>query len=39
MNSEDSKTSGPHVIILKVTDKLDLRRGDKNVALSCIYYT
>ena len=32
MNSENSKTSEPHVLIL--TDKLDLRRGEKNVALS-----
>ena len=28
-NSENSKTSGPHVLILKVTDKFDLRRGEK----------
>ena len=34
MNSENSKTSEPHVLILKLTDKLDLRRGEKNVALS-----
>ena len=41
MNSEKSKTSEPHVLILKLTDKLDLRRGGKNVALSnfSIYYT
>ena len=41
MNSENSKTSEPHVLILKLTDKLDLRRGEKNVALSklSIYYT
>ena len=29
MNSENSKTSAPHVLILKVTDKLDLRGGEK----------
>ena len=29
MNSENSKTSEPHVLILKLTDKLDLRRGEK----------
>ena len=29
MNSENSKTSEPHVLILKLTDKLDLRRGAK----------
>ena len=41
MNSENSKTSELHVIILQLTDKLDLRRGEKNVALSklSIYYT
>ena len=41
MNSENSKTSEPHVLILKLTDKLDLRRGEKNIALSnlSIYYT
>ena len=41
MNSENSKTSKPHVAILKLTDKLDLRTGNKNIALSnlSIYYT
>ena len=41
MNSESSKTSKPHVLILKLTDKLDLRRGEKIIALSnlSIYYT
>ena len=34
MNAENSKTSEPHVLILKLTNKLDLRRGEKNVALS-----
>ena len=29
MNSENSKTSEPHVLILKLTDKLDLRKGEK----------
>ena len=33
MNSENSKTSEPHVLILELPDKLDLRRGEKNVAL------
>ena len=32
MNSENSKTSKPHVLILKLTDKLDLRRGEKSIA-------
>ena len=41
MNSENSKTSEHHVLVLKLTDKLDLRRGQKTVALSnlSIYYT
>ena len=41
MNSEKSKTSKPHVLILNVTDKVDLRRGAKSVALSNLstYYT
>ena len=34
MNSESSKTSEPHVLILKLTDKLDLRIGEKIIALS-----
>ena len=40
MNSENSKNSEPHVLILKLTDKLVLRWGEKNVALSSIstYY-
>ena len=41
MNSENSKTSEPHVLILKLTDKFDLRRGEKIIALSNLsfYYT
>ena len=41
MNSENSKTSEPYVLILKLTDKLDLRRGEKSITLSnsSIYYT
>ena len=41
MNSENSKTSESHVLILKLTNKLDLRRGEKSIALSnlSIYYT
>ena len=41
MNSENSKTFEPHVLILKLADKLDLRRGEKIIALSnlSIYYT
>ena len=41
MKSENSKTSEPHVLILKLTNKLDLRRGEKNIVLSnlSIYFT
>ena len=41
MNSENSKTSNPHVSILKLTNKLDLRLGEKVIILSnlSIYYT
>ena len=41
MNSENSKTPKPHVLILKLTNKLDLRIGKKVIALSnlSIYYT
>ena len=41
MNSENSKTPKPHVLVLKLTNKLDLRIGEKAIALSnlSIYYT
>ena len=41
MNSENSSTSEYYVLVLKITDKLDLRRGQKSFALSnlSIYYT
>ena len=41
MNSKNSQTSKPHVLILKFTDKLDLRRAENRIALSnlSIYYT
>ena len=41
INSENSKTSEPHVLVLKLTNKLDLRIGGKIIALSnlSIYYT
>ena len=29
MNSENSRNSEYHVLVLKLTDKLDLRRGQK----------
>ena len=34
MNSENSKNSESHVLILKLTNKLDLRIGEKTIALS-----
>ena len=41
MNSENSKTSEYHVLVLNLTYNLDLERGKKTVALSnlSIYYT
>ena len=41
MNSENSRISEPHILKLKLTDKLDLRIGEKVIALSnlSIYYT
>ena len=41
MNSENSKPSEYHVLVLKIADKLNLRRRQKSVALSnlSIYYT
>ena len=41
MNPENIKTSEPHILKLKLTDKLDLRVDKKVIALSNlrIYYT
>ena len=41
MNSKNTQASKLHVLILKFTDKLDLRRGENRIALSnlSIYYT
>ena len=41
MNSENSKTSELYVLILNLTDKLDLRRGENSIALLnlSIFYT
>ena len=41
MNSENSKTSKPHVLTIKLTNKLDLTLREKVIALSnlSIYYT
>ena len=40
-NSENSRTPKPHILKLKLTDKLDLRLDKKVDALSnvCMYYT
>ena len=41
MNSDNSKASKPHILKLKLTSKLDLRIGEKVIALSniSIHYT
>ena len=41
MNSKKSKTSDPRRLLLNLTDKIDLRREDKYIALLnlSIYYT
>ena len=41
MNSENSKTYDPHRLLLHLSDKINLKRSDKYVALSnlSIYYT
>ena len=40
VNFENSKTSEPHVLILNLTNRLEVRRGEKNADLSnlSIYY-
>ena len=41
MNSKNSKISEPHVLIISLTDKLDLRKREKSIVLLnlSIYYT
>ena len=41
MNSENNKTCDPHRLLLNLSDKINLKRSDKYVALSnlSIYYT
>ena len=41
MNSKTSKISDSHKLLLNLTDKINLKRSDKYVALSnlSIYYT
>ena len=40
MNSENSKTSDPHRLLLNLLDKINLKKSDQYVALSnlTIYY-
>ena len=38
MNSENSRTSEHHVLVLKLTDKLDLRRGQKTVLYQILVF-
>ena len=38
MSSENSKTSKRNVLILKLTDKLDLRRGEKVLLYQILLY-
>ena len=40
MNSENCRTSEHHDLVLKLTNTLDLRKGQKSIALSnlSIYY-
>ena len=41
MNSENSRTPTPHILILKLASKLDIKIGKNVIALSnlSIYYT
>ena len=41
MNSENSETSDPHSLLLNLSDKTNLKRSERNVALANlnIYYT
>ena len=41
MNSQNSKTSDPHSLLLNLLDKINLKRNDTYVALSnlSLYYT
>ena len=34
MNSENSKTPDPHRVLLNLSDKINLKRSDKHVAIS-----
>ena len=38
MNSDNSKSSKPHILKIKLTNKLNLRLGEKVIALSNLDY-
>ena len=38
MNSENSKNSKNHVLVFKITGKLDLRRGQKTIAYQILVF-
>ena len=38
MNSENSRTSEYHVLVLKLTDKLDLIRGQKTLVYQILVF-
>ena len=39
INSENSRTSELHVLVLKLADKLDLRRGQKVLLYQILVFT
>ena len=39
MNSENSKTTDPYRLLLNLTDKINLKRSEKCVALSTLAFT
>ena len=39
MNTENSRTSEYHVLVLKLTDKLDLKRGQKVLLYQILVFT
>ena len=39
INSENSKASHPHRLLLNLTDKVDIRRDEVSIALSTLSYT
>ena len=37
MNYENNKTSDPHILLLNLSDKINLKRSDKHVAYTWCY--